>query len=603
MFKSLRSKLITVCASVTALSLLGLAGANYLSTARQQEKAIQEVVASTTESNSALLASWVKTKYRATSALRGAVGAESPLPILTAGLTSGGNALAFIGHPDKSYVYSDATGMPENFDPTSRPWYKQAVAARQPALTDPYVSSLGHTKGKLVVTVSEPVYKDGQLIAVVGANTSLEEVIKDVAAIKPSPNSFAFLVNDKGLVIAHPTAELTLKQSTDILPELNAAKIDELVKREDSMDVVLNDRPVYLHGVKIEGSNWILVLAFDKADANAGLYALVKSSIITLTLAVLLSGFVVSVVVSRMLRRLAKVQLAMQDVASGEADLTIRLASDGNDEISSISQAYNQFADKLLGIIKGIRTNSESVKLGAAEIAQGNLDLSSRTEQQAGALEETAASMEELTSTVKQSADNALQASQLVKSFSTSAEKGGTIMTQVSTTMSDIRVASDKISDITSVIDSIAFQTNILALNAAVEAARAGEQGRGFAVVASEVRALAHRSAEAAKQIKGLITDSKDKVTHGVQLAEQAGQVMTEIVSSVNRVSDITSEISAAAQEQSMGIRQVNESIIQMDSVTQQNAALVEEAAAAASSLELQAEELSAAVAQFKLDR
>ena len=286
----------------------------------------------------------------------------------------------------------------------------------------------------------------------------------------------------------------------------------------------------------------------------------------------------------------------------GEGDLSQRLTVSSKDELGQLVQALATMQSNLAQVVTRVRQGSESVATASSEIAQGNSDLSARTESQASALEETAASMEELGSTVKQNADNARQANQLAQSASTVAVQGGEVVAQVVDTMKGINDSSKRIADIISVIDGIAFQTNILALNAAVEAARAGEQGRGFAVVASEVRSLAGRSAEAAKEIKTLIDESVQRVEQGSVLVDQAGTTMTEVVSSIRRVTDIMGEISAASSEQSAGVAQVGEAVTQMDQATQQNAALVEEMAAAASSLRAQAQDLVQTVAVFKVD-
>jgi methyl-accepting chemotaxis protein-1 (serine sensor receptor) len=285
-----------------------------------------------------------------------------------------------------------------------------------------------------------------------------------------------------------------------------------------------------------------------------------------------------------------------------EGDLTQRIEVHSTDEVGQLMQALKDMNDNLVNVVGQVRTGTDTISTASSQIAAGNLDLSSRTEQQASSLEETASSMEELTSTVKQNAENARQANQMVVSTADVAIKGGQVVGQVVDTMASIKDSSRKIADIIGVIDSIAFQTNILALNAAVEAARAGEQGRGFAVVASEVRNLAQRSAGAAKEIKSLIEDSVSQVDAGGKLVDEAGKTMGEIVTSVKRVTDIMSEIAAASQEQSAGIEQVNQAITQMDDVTQQNAALVEEAAAASASLQDQAGNLAQVVSVFKLD-
>lgn len=290
-----------------------------------------------------------------------------------------------------------------------------------------------------------------------------------------------------------------------------------------------------------------------------------------------------------------------QRVASG--DLTSEIEVQGKDETGQLMQALQTMNESLQKVVHQIRQGSDTIQTASSEITSGNLDLSGRTEQQASSLEETVSAMEELTSTVKQNADNSKQANQLAVSASEVATQGGQVVEQVVETMGSINDSSKKIVDIITVIDGIAFQTNILALNAAVEAARAGEQGRGFAVVASEVRNLAQRSAGAAKEIKELINDSVDKVDAGSKLVGQAGSTMHEVVESIRRVSDIVAEITAASQEQSVGIEEVSKALSQMDQVTQQNAALVEEATAATQSMQQQATELTRIVSTFTLSQ
>ncbi|KAB7771915.1 methyl-accepting chemotaxis protein [Xanthomonas maliensis] len=298
---------------------------------------------------------------------------------------------------------------------------------------------------------------------------------------------------------------------------------------------------------------------------------------------------------------LASLSKVLQAIAAG--DLTSRMQGDFSGVFAQMRDDANATTEQLSMIVGRIQQATSSINSAASEIAAGNQDLSQRTEQQAASLEETAASMEELTSTVKQNAESARQANQLAIGAASVASQGGAVVARVVTTMSGIETSSKKIGEIISVIDGIAFQTNILALNAAVEAARAGEQGRGFAVVASEVRTLAQRSANAAKEIKSLIDDSVGKVAEGSALVDQAGKTMADIVSSVQRVTDIMGEISAASQEQSSGIEQVNQTVTQMDEATQQNAALVEEATAAARAMEDQASQLSEAVSIFRLQQ
>ncbi len=333
--------------------------------------------------------------------------------------------------------------------------------------------------------------------------------------------------------------------------------------------------------------------------ANKAAAAQSRLVLIVSTLAALVLGIAAALLLARSITRpLAQAVRHADEIAQG--DLTQPIQAHGRDEAAQLLRALQGMQSRLAQVVGGVRSNAEGVSTASAEIAQGNHDLSARTESQASALEETAASMEQLGATVRQNPDNAAQANQLAMTASSVAAQGGSVVAEVVQTMRGIQDSSHKIADIIGVIDSIAFQTNILALNAAVEAARAGEQGRGFAVVAGEVRSLAQRSAEAAKEIKQLIIDSVERVGQGTQLVDKAGSTMTEVVSAIRRVTDIMGEISAASREQSSGVTQVGEAITQMDHATQQNAALVEQSAAAAASLRSQAEQLVQAVAAFR---
>jgi methyl-accepting chemotaxis protein len=336
------------------------------------------------------------------------------------------------------------------------------------------------------------------------------------------------------------------------------------------------------------------------ATATQKEYSLLRNFSLACMAMAFVLGTLIAYIVSRSLTNpLARAVDHAEKVARG--DLSSRVNATGRDEVARLLQSLDLMSNGLATVVRNVRQNAEGVATASAQIFQGNNDLSQRTEQQASALEQTAASMEELGSTVKQNADNARHANQLALGASAVAIQGGEVVGKVVETMKGINDSSKRIADIISVIDSIAFQTNILALNAAVEAARAGEQGRGFAVVAAEVRSLAGRSADAAKEIKTLINASVERVTQGTALVDQAGATMTEVVASIKHVTDIMGEISAASTEQSAGVAQIGEAVNQMDQATQQNAALVEESAAAAESLRTQATQLVQAVSMFEV--
>jgi methyl-accepting chemotaxis protein len=409
--------------------------------------------------------------------------------------------------------------------------------------------------------------------------------------------------------IQSPEGRALLKEVTDLRPKFNdgVTKVAELglanKQKEAVVELLGPFRAIqtpYMAALEklIDFQKELMAKSSKETD---DIVATASAFMIGLALLTGLFGAFLAWVVTRSITGpIAQAVRVAETVAAG--DLTSRIESSSKDETGQLLAALKKMNDSLLGIVSQVRNSSDSIATGSAQIATGNADLSQRTEEQASNLQQTAASMEELTVTVKQNADTARTANQLAGSASSAATEGGRVVGQVVATMEDISKSSQRISDIIGVIDGIAFQTNILALNAAVEAARAGEQGRGFAVVASEVRSLAQRSATAAKEIKDLIGESVEKVGRGTEQVSEAGKSMDQIVTSVKRVTDLIGEITNSSQEQSTGIGQIGDAVAQLDQVTQQNAALVEESAAAAESLKHQAAQLAQAVSVFKVN-
>ena len=568
MFHSLRARLIGICVAITTVSLLALALATFFSVRDDAQQSLDQRIGQLTHLHASELTEWVREKQRITSSIQQAVGKDEPVPFLLAAKQAGDFDDAYFVYAHGPHVFPHP--MPDGYVGTARPWYKEAAAANKAVVTAPYVDA---TTGKLTITFAEPISESGTLTAIVGTDMHLDSVTRKVNGIRATNKSFAFLLDDAGNILAYANAELVLKPATAIAPALTTSLMAGLAQSGGHTEVDVSGATQLVYAARVEGTPWMLGIAVDKADAQASLRELLQLEVL----------------------------IALADIASGEGDLTRRMDATGKDELAQIALAFNQFADKIAAVLLQIRAAAENVRLATTEIAAGNRDLSERTEQQASSLEETAAAMEELTATVQQNASNAQQARQLAHAASDVAAHGGEVVGQVVQTMGGIEAASRKIEAIISVIDGIAFQTNILALNAAVEAARAGEQGRGFAVVASEVRTLAGRSAEAAKEIKGLIEDSVTQVASGSRQVQEAGATMAQVVDSIRQVNTVVAEISSASQEQSTGIAEVGTAITHMDQATQQNAALVEEATAAAQSLQQQAHSLADVVAGFKL--
>ncbi|MFJ9449020.1 methyl-accepting chemotaxis protein [Herbaspirillum sp. NPDC101397] len=598
MFTSIRTRILFFSIALLVASLGVVGAVSYVIVKTDNDHAIDESSRSIADGYASAINEWVAAKASMAAAAADGVLQADPVFVIKQLQKSGGFYVTTFGKEDKTAYTSAAEGLPAGYDPTGRSWYQQSVKAGKAVVTKPYTDVV--TK-KPMVSFTAQVKKDGVLQGVVAAAVFLDGVSNVVKAVHPTPASFAFLVDRDGMMLAHPDAQWINKPVKEWNPELTTERLNSLAGNDASKEIVLNGAAKLVQAVAVKDTEWTLLVAIDKADVNAGMRHATQSSLIAIVLVAALAALILGLITTAVFRRLSQVRNAMDSIGSGNGDLTMRLPEDGKDEVSQIARSFNVFVQKITTILQEIRHTSDAVKVSSSEIASGNLDLSGRTEQQAGALEQTASAMEELTSTVKQNSDNARQANQLALAASAIAKEGGEVVGNVVATMEAINQSSRQIVDIIGVIDGIAFQTNILALNAAVEAARAGEQGRGFAVVASEVRSLAQRSAQAAKEIKVLIDSSVSKVSDGGLLVEKAGQTMVEIVDSVKNVSAIVSEIANASSEQSTGIEEINRAITHMDEATQQNAALVEQAAAAAQSLQDQATSLATIVSGFKM--
>ncbi|EPC7970452.1 methyl-accepting chemotaxis protein [Enterobacter hormaechei] len=594
MFSSIRARIIAATTGCLIVALLLNTIINFQVTRQDNQQSQRDILTSTSASHNMAIADWVNSKMTVITSAQSVALSDDPVPVFKQLALAGGFTNVYVGYASKTAKFSDPTGVPADYDPTLRPWYQQVVSADGPVVTAPYVDA---GTGKLVVTFAVPVKEQGALKAVLAGDVAMDSVVANVRGIHPTPASSGLLLDSNGTVIAGSDPALTLKPFTETIKGTDFATL----KSGNLVDGTSNGREKTFLATAVPGTHWLLVVALDNCDATAGMRSLLKASALSLAILALLSGALMHLLIARLLKRLSGIRDAMNNIANGTNDLSQRLPDKGGDEVAQIAQAFNAFSDKLSVVMVQLRDASASVKNAAHEIAAGNQDLSGRTEQAASSLRETASAVEEITASVTQSNESAAEANEQASKASAAASRGGDVVAQAISTMQSIELASAKIGDITSVIDGIAFQTNILALNASVEAARAGEQGRGFAVVAGEVRNLASRSAQAAKEIKSLIDSTTESVATGSRFVRLAGDSMDEIRASVGSVSGIMREISIATREQMKGIHEINHAVTHLDRMVQQNAELVVQSAAAASALQSQAGDLAETAGHFRI--
>ncbi|TAM85151.1 methyl-accepting chemotaxis protein [bacterium] len=598
MIATLKGRVVAVSMAVTALGLAAVAGVILLTTQRGADATLDSNLRQLSQASASQIADWAASKERVVQSLLPAVSQSDISPELKAAAVAGSFDDVYVGYADKRATFFQKRERPAGYDPTKRGWYTGAVAAMASFISQPYV---GAGSKKLTVTFAVPVIEGGKVTAVAAADVLMGSVQKTLAAIKPTPSSVAFLESADGLVVAHPDAAAVLHPVQDVFPGLTGELLSTLVQSERSQQASLNGHQAFVLARTVEGTPWRLVILVDLAEALSAVNSSRHAALVMVIVALFVTGLVLFLFLSRSMRRLDHVRDALSKIASGDADLTRRLEASGGREIEEIASAFNRFVDTIANVLRQVKHAGERVMSGASQLAEANQDLSARTERQAAALEETSASTQALSGTVTQNSQHTSEAATLASSSIDSAARGRDTVLGISTTMLEINQLTERIGAISEAVNGIAAQTNILALNAAVESARAGAAGRGFAVVAAEVRQLAQRTSESAREISVLATDARARVRSADELVAAGVARTSEIADNATHLSEILSGIASAGSEQAAGLDELRQALLDLDDVTQQNAALVEESAAATDALAEQSARLSSAIGAFRI--
>lgn len=596
--QTLRDKVVTLGGLLLLMTVITMSLINVAAARRSGLVMVKGQLAALMQSHAEGVGEWVAVRKRLAGALATVALDSDPGPAVHLIKQAGQVDASYIGYADQHSVWSERSPVTAGYDPTTRPWYRQAAQSEAAVITAPYVDAATHA---LVVSAAQAVRVDGEVQAVAAVDVSMQGVVQTIATIRPTPNSFGFIVSRTGQILVHEQPALWLTPVAAWAPELTVETLARLVTATDLLPVEVQGEDFLLTGRPIAGTDWLLLVAFNRSEGRSAFAAMVQESLYAGLLLTAASVLLLGWLMSRALRRVVALRDAMADIHSGQGDLTRRLPEGGQDELAEVSRHFNGFVDKIQVLLQKVHSSAQTTAQASADIAQVNVNLTRRTQNQTSALMETNFSLDGLRDTIRGNAERSGQAHTAAASACAVARTGGDAVAQVVSTMSGINDASRKIGDIIGVIDSIAFQTNILALNAAVEAARAGEQGRGFAVVATEVRALAGRAGAAANEIKQLVGASVERVDEGSHQVDAAGATIGGLVQSIQAVSALVTDIATSSTQQFSGVDEVASAVNQLDRTTKENADVVTGMADAAHQLQQHAEELLAMVSHFRL--
>ena len=598
---TLRGKLIAVSASLMLAAMLAVTLGIYFMMRAELIDRMGAEIGGVVRANAASTGEWISSRSLITQAAAPATSSTDPLPILTQATQAGRFDVFYVAYPDKRVVFSNNQSLPAGYDATTRPWYTEAAASKDPIMTSPYVDA---SNGKLVVTFAYAAHEGADLKGVVAGDITLTRVVEQVLSVKFSASGYALLLDKNGKILVHPQKELMQKASTELSPELTADMVDKIVKHHGSTSLDVQQVPSLVAMFAVPGTDLVLGAVIDKASALAPLNKLLWTAfgILLLALAVVLPVLVT--VLTRMLGRLAKLRDLMKDISTGGGDLTLALSVSGNDEIAETSAAFNRFLATLRTMFIEVHGESERLSGGVTNINETVIRLAQHSTSLSDTAASNAATIEEITVSVAHIADSAATANKLVQETGRMSRDGAGVIAQVSdefsrssesvkslaTMIQTVSGRANEISGIVNVIKEIADQTNLLALNAAIEAARAGEQGRGFAVVADEVRKLAERTAKATLEIGHMITGMGDDtrraftgmestietVTKGAQASEEAARQMEAIQKKMQDAVARIDEIAASTSEQQQATTQMAQSAEQITNRMHENDAAIQ---------------------------